>query len=186
MAIDAGEIYAKHREDHNLKMTDMEERGESPLESTEFHSVRESKDSEALHQIKHPAIIVSASGMATGGRILHHLKRRLPNAKTTVLFVGFQAQGTRGRALKDGIKQIKIHGQLIPVRAKIEAIDGLSAHADRAEIMKWLAGFKRPPKQVYIVHGEPEAAESLAALIRGRLGWKARVAQDGETVMLRN
>jgi metallo-beta-lactamase family protein len=129
-------------------------------------------------------IIVSASGMATGGRILHHLQRRLPDARTTVLFVGFQAAGTRGRALQDGAKSLKMFGGMVPVRARVEILHGLSAHADQLETLRWLAGFRRPPRQTYLVHGEPRAADALAAAIQARYQWSVRAARDGEQVEL--
>jgi metallo-beta-lactamase family protein len=129
-------------------------------------------------------IIVSASGMATGGRVLHHLARRLPDPDTTVLSIGYQAAGTRGRALEDGARTLWIHGREVPVRAQVVKVDGFSAHADRGEILRWLGGFERPPGATYCVHGEPQAADTLAAEIRHRLRWPARVAGDGEIVDL--
>ena len=126
----------------------------------------------------------AGSGMATGGRVVHHLKERLPDPKTTVLLAGFQAVGTRGRSLQDGAKTVRMHGQEIPVRAHIEVLDGLSAHADQGEIMRWLRGFTRPPKKVYVVHGEPCAALTLANLITTQLGWSAETAKDASTVTL--
>jgi metallo-beta-lactamase family protein len=129
-------------------------------------------------------IIIAGSGMATGGRILHHLKMRLPDPQTTVLLAGFQAEGTRGRTLQEGATAVRIHGQTVPVRARIEMLDGLSAHADREEILRWLAGFVRPPRATYVVHGEQQAAASLAEAIRTRLRWAVSVAVDGATVLL--
>jgi metallo-beta-lactamase family protein len=122
--------------------------------------------------------------MATGGRILHHLKRLLPDPRTSVLFVGYQAAGTRGRLLKDGAREIKMLGVTIPVNATIMISDAYSAHADREEILRWLGGFKRPPGMTYIVHGEAEAADALREAIVSRLGWNAAVAQDGQRVTL--
>jgi metallo-beta-lactamase family protein len=155
-----------------------------PLCCKQYHLARTPSESKALNQYKEPLIIISASGMATGGRILHHLKLRLPDPRTTVLLVGFQSIGTRGRALQDGAHTIRIHGQEVPVRAKIVTLDGLSAHADREEILGWLSGFKRPPAQTYIVHGEPRASENLVQAIQTRLGWQVQVARDGEQVRL--
>ena len=120
--------------------------------------------------------------MATGGRILHHLAQRLPDPRATVLLVGFQAIGTRGRALEDGAREITIFGQQVPVRARVERIDALSAHADGDEIMRWLRGFERPPRVTYLVHGEPEGATALAAAIRERLKWNVEIASDGAAV----
>lgn len=129
-------------------------------------------------------IIVSASGMATGGRVLHHLERKLPDPDTIVLFAGFQAQGTRGRLLEDGAASIKIHGADVPVHAQVKRLEGFSAHADQKEIMRWLAGFRRAPKKTFIVHGEPESAETLASLMKEQLGWDVEVARDSETRVL--
>jgi metallo-beta-lactamase family protein len=122
--------------------------------------------------------------MATGGRILHHLSLRLPDPRTTVLLVGFQAAGTRGRALRDGAREVRMFGREVPVRATIESIDALSAHADREETLRWLGGFTRPPGQTYLVHGEPAAAAALAEAIEASFGWRVRAAVDGEVVEL--
>lgn len=129
-------------------------------------------------------IILSASGMATGGRVLHHLKLRLPDEHTTVLLPGFQAAGTRGRALQEGARELRIHGESVRVRAKVVTLDGFSAHADREEIMRWLGAFRRAPRAVHVVHGEPAAADALAKTIQARLGWSASVARHAETVEL--
>ena len=123
-----------------------------------------------------PAVIVSASGMATGGRVLHHLKRVLPDTRNTVLFVGYQAPGTRGRALVEGAQEVKIHGQFIPVSARVERIDSMSAHADCPEILRWLRGFTAPPAMTYIVHGEPPGMQALQAAIARELGADAASA----------
>ena len=122
--------------------------------------------------------------MATGGRVLHHLKYRLPDHRNTVLLAGFQAAGTRGRALQEGARTIKIHGELVDVRAQVATIDGLSAHADQSEILRWLRGFTHAPRQTYVVHGEPRPAHTLAATIERELGWRASVAVDGATVAI--
>jgi len=122
--------------------------------------------------------------MAVGGRILHHLAQRLPDRRTTVLLVGFQAAGTRGRALEEGASELKMFGQMVPVHARVERIDALSAHADTAETLRWLGGFDRPPRVTYLVHGEPAAAAALADAIRARYGWNVEIARDGETVEL--
>ncbi len=129
-------------------------------------------------------MIISASGMITGGRILHHLKYRIRDPRNTVLLVGFQGAGTRGRSLQEGAKTIRLFGENIPVSAHVETLDGLSAHADREEIFRWLAGFKTPPTKTYLVHGEPAQAEKLAEAIQTRLKWSVSVAKDGEVVNL--
>jgi metallo-beta-lactamase family protein len=122
--------------------------------------------------------------MATGGRVLHHLARGLPDPKTTVLFVGYQADGTRGRLLCDGVKQIKLQGLVVPVLARIVRIDSMSAHADAGEIMRWLSGFTRPPSMTYLVHGEPSALTALETTIKSKLGWPVHIAAYLERVQL--
>jgi metallo-beta-lactamase family protein len=149
-----------------------------------FRVIASAEESKRLTASKTPSIVISASGMAEGGRVLHHLKAALPNAQNTVLFAGYQGAGTRGRRLVDGEKTIKIHGEWIPVAAAVERIDSMSAHADADEIMRWLGGFTAPPKQTFIVHGEPAAQDALAARIRRELGWSARAPEHGERVEL--
>ena len=142
------------------------------------------QDSAELCASTTPAIVIAASGMATGGRVLHHLTVALPNAKNTVLFVGFQAEGTRGRQLLDGANHVKINGQDVPVAAHIERLDSMSAHADKSEILRWLSGFSRPPAMTYLVHGEPPALEALRGTIQTERGWPVHVATYLETVEL--
>lgn len=184
MAIEASEIYARHGEDHDLDTSRLLDQNKDPLAPKRLHIIRTQEQSKSLNRIDGPAVIISASGMATGGRILHHLELRLPEEKTTVLLPGFQAQGTRGRSLEDGAKMIRIFGQEVPVNARVMKLEGLSAHADQNDLLKWLQGFDKPPRQIFVVHGEAETAEALAATIRGTLGWNARTAVDGETVRL--
>lgn len=129
-----------------------------------------------------PYIVISASGMATGGRVLHHLAHGLPDPRNTALFVGFQAAGTRGRRLIEGEPSVKIFGQWVPVQARIARLNGMSAHADADEILKWLGTFPSAPTTTYIVHGEPKAQDALQARITKELGWKAHAPQPDETV----
>jgi len=131
-----------------------------------------------------PAIVISSSGMATGGRVLHHLAAALPDPRNTVLFVGFQAPGTRGRLLVDGAKAVKLVGRTVPVAAAVERIDSLSAHADANEIMRWLSGFTRAPKMTFLVHGEPPALAALSARIGAERGWPTHIARYRERVEL--
>jgi metallo-beta-lactamase family protein len=184
MAIDVTEIYTQHPEDHDLEMKVLSDQRRSPLASTQFRLVRRADESKELNRRDGPMIIIAGSGMASGGRILHHLKLRLPDRRTTVLLPGFQAAGTRGRALQDGAQEVRIHGAMVPVAARIETLDGLSAHADRGEILEWLRGFERPPERTYVVHGEPGAADALARALTGELGWRAEVARDAQTIEL--
>jgi metallo-beta-lactamase family protein len=137
-------------------------------------------ESRGVQESQEPSIVISSSGMATGGRVLHHLTRALPDPRNTVLLVGFQAVGTRGRQLKDGAATVRIHGQDIPVQAHIESIDSMSAHADAAEIIRWLTGFKRPPKLTCLVHGEPGPMDILKARIEKELRWTVKTPNPGE------
>ena len=121
--------------------------------------------------------------MATGGQVLHHLAAALPT-RNTVLFVGYQAAGTRGRLLCDGAKQVKIHGQSVPVAARVDQIDSMPAHADAGEIMRWLSGFTRPPSMTYLVHGEPAPLQALASRITGEKQWPVHIAKYLERVEL--
>ena len=176
------EIYRRHVEEQDGEMRRRVQDGKDPLSTTRIRFCRTMEESKRLNDLRGPLIIVSASGMATGGRILHHLKQRLPDPRTTVLLVGFQAMGTRGRSLQDGARTIKMFGAQVPVLARVETIHGLSAHADQEEMLRWLTGFTRPPGQCYLVHGEPPEALALATVIRSRLGWNVRPARAGEQV----
>jgi metallo-beta-lactamase family protein len=149
-----------------------------------FRTVATAAESKQITGSKAPAIIISSSGMATGGRVLHHLKAALPDERNTVLLVGFQAAGTRGRQLVDGVRTVKIHGQLVPVHAHVGLIESMSAHADSEEILRWLGGFTRPPKMTFLVHGEPAAMEALSAKIHAKLGWATKMPQHEEVVTL--
>ena len=149
-----------------------------------FRTIASAEESKQLTQSQMPAIVISSSGMATGGRVLHHLKAALPNGRSTALFVGFQAEGTRGRQLVDGAPTVKIHGQTIPVQARIEKIDSMSAHADSEEILRWLGGFKRAPSMTFLVHGELTAMQALQGTITQKLGWQTMTPRHEQTVEL--
>jgi metallo-beta-lactamase family protein len=133
---------------------------------------------------RHPSIVIASSGMATGGRVLHHLAATLPSAKNTVLFAGFQAPGTRGRALVDGATEVKMFGRAVPVAARIERLESMSAHADAGEILRWLSAFSSPPRTTFLVHGEPGALHALAARIRTERGWPTHIPSHGERVAI--
>ena len=184
MADKATVIYAGHREEHDQDLKRVEASGTRPFAPKHLRICKTPDDSKRLNDTDGPGIIIAGSGMATGGRILHHFVRRLPDERTTVLFVGYQAAGTRGRLLRDGAREMRMLGQVVPVRAAIMASDAYSAHADQGEILRWLHGFTRPPQTTYIVHGEPDAAAALQALIVSKLKWRAVVAQDGQRVDL--
>ena len=149
-----------------------------------FQPVGSPQQSADLVRSRIPSIVVSSSGMATGGRVLHHLLSGLPDKRNTVLFVGYQAAGTRGRQLVDGVREIKIHGQLVPVNARIERLDSMSAHADSEETLQWLSGFKRPPGKIFLVHGEPAPMDTLKGKIAARLGWNVHTPNHLEQVEL--
>jgi metallo-beta-lactamase family protein len=136
-----------------------------------FQTVASTQQSKDLTASRIPSIVVSSSGMATGGRVLHHLKAALPDSRNTVLFVGYQATGTRGRKLLEGAAEVRIHGLDVPVAARIEKIDSMSAHADAGEILRWLSGFTRRPDTTFLVHGEPEPMDALKTAMEQRLGW---------------
>jgi metallo-beta-lactamase family protein len=182
MGIQATAIYAQHPKEHDTAYQRVAAAGKRPFAPRRFEVTRTVDDSKRLNELPGPGIIVAGSGMATGGRILHHLRRLLPLPETTVLFVGYQAAGTRGRLLRDGAKELRMFGGAVPVRATIMVSDAYSAHADRGEILRWLGGFKHPPGITYIVHGEPQAAEALREAIVSTLGWRAEVARDGQRV----
>lgn len=184
MGIEATEIYSRHTEEHDFEMARLRDKARSPLSSRQMVVHRTPEESKSINDMKGPMIIISASGMATGGRVLHHLKHRLPSPDTTVLLVGYQAEGTRGRLLQDGAKEVKMLGEVIPVRAKIKLLDGFSAHADQEEIMRWLATFQKPPRMTYIVHGEAPAASALRDLIQERLKWKVDIARYQQKLAL--
>jgi metallo-beta-lactamase family protein len=142
------------------------------------------QESQQINNMHFPAIILSASGMATGGRVLHHLKYRLPDARNTILFVGFQSMGTRGQILKDGAREIKIHGEMIPVRARVRTMEAFSGHADSVEIMRWLGKFKHAPKMTFVIHGESNSSRALADEIHSSLGWRTHIPKYLENYKL--
>jgi metallo-beta-lactamase family protein len=183
MAISATAEYLAHTEEHDAAM---KERMMKRLDSLRrmVQVARSQSESRAITNRREPAVILSASGMVTGGRILHHLAARLPDPKNTVLFAGFQAAGTRGRTILDGAGEVKIHGRMVPVRAQVAMIHELSAHADYAETLTWLRGFHKPPKLTFLVHGEPGAADALAERIRRELGWETLAPEYMQEVRL--
>lgn len=185
MAIEATAIYAQHPEEEDPDLARALAKGKRPFVPRRFHLAKSVQDSKALNEVEGPVIVISGSGMATGGRVLHHLSHRLPDPRTTVLFVGYQAAGTRGRLLKDGAREIRVFGEDVPVRARVTVSDAYSAHADQGEILRWLKGFTRAPRMTYIVHGEPDAALALREKIAQDLGWPGVVAEAGATVPLR-
>ena len=176
MAINVTALYGSHHEDHRLQFQREEQSGKrDPLNLLQVHLTPSVEDSKKINDVVSPCIIISASGMATGGRILHHLARRLPDSRSTVLLVGYQAEGTRGRALQDGAQYLRIFGEEVPVRAQVVEIGQLSAHAGRSELLRWLSGLQAPPQQTFLVHGEPAALTSLREAIAAQFHWNITI-----------
>jgi metallo-beta-lactamase family protein len=183
MALSATDLYLKYAEDHDLEFTKIDAHGQGdPLYVREFHLTRTTEESKAINNVHTPCIVVSASGMVAGGRVLHHLAHRLPDGRNAVILAGFQAQGTRGRALQEGAKTLRLFGQDVPVNAEIIQMSQLSAHAGRSELLQWMGGLPAPPKHTYLTHGEPVAAQSLQKAITAKYSWKASVARYLDTV----
>ncbi|MFT3802441.1 MAG: MBL fold metallo-hydrolase [Burkholderiaceae bacterium] len=178
MATSASDLMHAYPDDHRLAPQDYEAACDAVT------CVRDVEASKALSANRFPKVIISASGMATGGRVLHHIAAFAPDHRNTLLFSGFQAAGTRGRKLLDGARETKMFGQWVPVNAEVAELPMLSAHADSDELMRWLSGFRRPPRQVFIVHGEPQASEALRERILRELGWEARGPRHEQTFTL--
>ena len=178
MAKDATALYLKHKSNHRLTADQCKAVHDV---ARIINSVDESM---ALDQQHMPMVILSASGMATGGRVLHHLKVFAPDPRNMIIFAGFQAGGTRGAAMVAGAPTVKIHGQQVAVRAQVEQISNLSAHADYSEILRWMAGFKKAPRKTFITHGEPDAADAMRKHIETELGWACEVPHYLQSVEL--
>lgn len=174
MATNATELMAAHMDDHRLQPSVCREAFAMAT------YVRDVEGSKALSASPMPKVIISASGMATGGRVLHHIKAFAPDQRNTILFAGFQAAGTRGRAMVDGVREVKIHGNWIEVRAEVADLTALSAHADSNELLRWLNGFKSAPRRTFIVHGEPVASAALRERVKAELGWACEVPRFGQ------
>ena len=179
MSINASLIYRDHRDDHDLSEGQLEGPN-SVISGPKVHFTKTTEESKALNHLDGPAVIISSSGMMTGGRILHHLRRRLPSGSNTIVLGGFMARGTRGRALQDGTESLRMHGKEIPVRAAIETVSGLSGHADRDGLLRWLDPLS-DPTTVFLTHGEPESADAFADELRRRRNWQVVVPQLGDS-----
>jgi metallo-beta-lactamase family protein len=185
MAQRVTDVFCRHIDifDQEAKAV-FEKTGRCPILCPNLQFVHTRDDSQKINSMKFPAVIISASGMATGGRILHHLKYRLPDPRNTILFVGYQSVGTRGQMLKDGARTIKIHGENVPVRAQIHSLEAFSGHADSNEIIRWLRTFPKPPILTFVVHGEKESSKALAHEIQQSLGWKTHIPEYLESFEL--
>ncbi|HEV2696583.1 MAG TPA: MBL fold metallo-hydrolase [Terriglobales bacterium] len=182
MAIKAVEIFLKHTEEYSDTTRQLISRYGSPLKWQGFTFAESAEDSKKINASRSPCIVISSSGMVTGGRIQHHLIQRLPDPKNTVIFIGFQAPGTRGFTIKSGAPEVKIFGQMVPIRAQIAALEQFSDHADTPELLEWLRTFPSKPKTTYLVHGEPEASSLLRDAMTKELGWNVQIAQWMEKV----
>jgi metallo-beta-lactamase family protein len=184
MAIKAVEIFLKHTEEYSDATKQLTSRYGSPLQWPGFHFAETSQESKKINDAQGPCIIISSSGMVTGGRIQHHLAQRLPDAKNTVIFIGFQAPGTRGFTIKSGASEVKMLGQTVPIRAQVAAFEQFSDHADTRELLEWLRTFQQKPSATYLVHGEPSASSQLRDAMTKELGWNVQVAQWLEKVAI--
>jgi len=182
MSCNATYIYRKFREDHDLSEGELDD-AHPVLAGPRVNLCRKTEESKALNNVAGPAIIISSSGMMTGGRIVHHLKKRLPEANNTIVLGGYMAIGTRGRRLQEGAEEIRMHGEEVPVRAAIEQVSGLSGHADRSDLLRWLQPIGNP-RRVFMTHGESDSAEALAETLATERGWDVHVPDLGEAVEL--
>jgi metallo-beta-lactamase family protein len=177
MAIKAVEIFLKHTEEYSDATKHLVGRYGSPLRWQGFNFAQTAEESKKINDTNFPCIIISSSGMVTGGRIQHHLAQRLPDPKNTVIFIGFQAPGTRGFTIKSRAPEVKIFGQMVPIRAEVAALEQFSDHADTPELMEWLRTFTSKPAMTYLVHGEPSASSALRDSMAKELGWNVQIAQ---------
>jgi metallo-beta-lactamase family protein len=184
MAAAATTAYANRKEEHDEDYRSVLAKARHPLRTHSMTTASSRHESKRLNEAQGARVIISASGMMTGGRVLHHAMRLVPIPDTTVVFVGYQAAGTTGRRILDGEPEVKIMGQWVPVRCRVTKIGGFSAHADWKEVLKWLEGMNGVPARTFLTHGEPEAANAMAGHIKDRFGWNVHVPQYGEKIEL--
>ena len=166
MAVDTTALYRRFAKGHRLNDTELQ------AMASVARMVRSEAESRELSRLRGPAVIISASGMATGGRVLHHIRQHGPDERSTLVLVGYQAPGTRGADLQAGRRSLRMFGEDIPIRAEVASIDGLSAHADADDLLRWVRTLPRPPSKVFLVHGEATAAEAFAQRLHAELGWR--------------
>jgi metallo-beta-lactamase family protein len=183
MAVDAMRVFGEHHSYFDEETWNLINAGQSPLTFPGLHLAKSVEDSKAINDVS-GAVIMATSGMCTSGRVKHHLRRNLPRPESTILFVGYQGEGTLGRQILRGDQEVRIHGRLVPVRARVAQLFGLSAHADRSGLLRWLGHFGRPPKKLFLTHGEEIVAMGLANDLRKEKGWDVSVPQYLETVDL--
>jgi metallo-beta-lactamase family protein len=184
MAVSVTEVFEHHPELFDDEMAELLRQKKSPFDFPGLNLVRTIDESKAINHIKGTVIILAGSGMCTGGRIKHHLVNNISRRESTILFVGYQAVGTLGRQIVDGAKKVRILGQHYPVRAKVVKLDGFSAHADRDELLKWLSSLQKPPRRLFVTHGESSTAQHFASLVRGKMGWDVVVPEYKGEVLL--
>ncbi len=184
MAVSVTDVFEKHPESFDKDMLRLVDHGKSPFHFQGLHLVRTIDESKAINHIAGTIIIIAGSGMCTGGRIKHHLVANISRQESTILFVGYQADGTLGRRIVDGADEVRILGQYYPVKAKVAQINGFSAHADQNQLLRWLYGFKKPPRRLFITHGEANAAERFASLVGDKNGWNIAIPSYREEISL--
>ena len=184
MAVGITDIFKKHPELYDSDMLELIRKGSSPFDFPGLTMVRETDQSKAINNITGSTMIIAGSGMCTGGRVKHHLVTNISRPECTILFVGYQAIGTLGRLIVDGARKVRILGKEYPIRAKMAQINGFSAHADRDELFQWLSSLKRPPKQIFVVHGEAETALQFADFLTERTGWNISAPEYGNESIL--
>lgn len=184
MALEVTEVYKRHRELFDFETTTLVKEGHSPFSFPGLRLASSVEESKAINQVKETSVIISGSGMCTGGRIKHHLVQNISRKESTILFVGYQAEGTLGREIVDGAHEVRILGQMYPVRAKVIEIQGFSAHADKAELMRWVSALQKPPRHVFVTHGEASAGRAFADELASEKGWSVSVPAYGDRVNL--
>ncbi len=184
MAVDVTEIFRRFRDCYDEPTWELISSNEPPLRFPGLRMVRGVEESKAINRVKGPHIVMATSGMCTAGRIKHHLRNNIGDARSTILFVGYQAHGTLGRQILEGSPLVRIHGRQWKVKAEVRRIDGFSGHADRLGLLKWVGNLRSAPKEIFLVHGEEEAANSFAQLIKQRLSWKTTVPAYRQTTEL--
>lgn len=184
MAVSVTEVFEHHPELFDDEMAELLRQKKSPFDFPGLNLVRTIDESKAINHIKGTVIIMAGSGMCTGGRIKHHLVNNISRRESTILFVGYQAVGTLGRQIVNGAKKVRILGQHYPVRAKVMQLDGFSAHADRDELLKWLSSLQKPPRRLFVTHGESSTAQHFASLVRDKMGWNVVVPEYKGEVLL--
>ena len=184
MALEVTEVYKRHRELFDLETTALVKEGHSPFSFPGLTLASSVEESKAINRVKESCVIISGSGMCTGGRIKHHLVQNISRGESTILFVGYQAEGTLGREIVEGAREVRILGQIYPVRAKVVQIEGFSAHADKTELMRWISSLRQAPRHVFVTHGDAEAARAFADGLAREKGWNVSVPRYGDRVTL--